>query len=70
MPQIKLPQTTEGWSEADKYMKEAVVPGVLHEIDVNSMNHVLNLGIYSCFTTKYGVQEPNQHPNSHNKVQR
>ena len=57
---MKLPQTAEGWSEADEYMRQVVVPRVLHEVDVSVMNHALCVGIYSYFTTKYGMQELNQ----------
>ena len=41
--------------------RQIVVPRVLHELDVNVMNHALCVGIYSYFTAKYGMQEPNQH---------
>ena len=58
---MKLPQTAEGWSEANEYMRQVVVPMVLHELDVNVMNHVLCVGIYSYFTAKSGMQELNQH---------
>ena len=55
LPRMKLPQTAEGWSEADEFIKQFVVPRVLHEMDVNVMNHALCAGIYSYFTTKYGM---------------
>ena len=58
---MKLPQTAEGWSEAIEYMRQVVVPRVLHELDVNVMNHALCVGIYSYFTSKSGMQELNQH---------
>ena len=58
---MKLPQTAEGWSEADEYMKQFVVSRVLHEVDVNVMNHALCAVIDSYFTTEYGTLELNQH---------
>ena len=70
---MKLPQTAEGWSEANEYMRQVVVPRVLHELDVNVMNHALCVGIYSYFTAKYGMQELNQHHQHHqhlSKVQK
>ena len=54
---MKLPQTAEGWSEANEYMRQVVVPMVLHELDVNVMNHVLCVGIYSYFTAKSGMYQ-------------
>ena len=67
---MKLPTTAEGWREADEHMRQAVVPRVLHELDVNVMNHVLSLGIYSYFTTKYGTEKTNQHRQHPNKAQK
>ena len=60
-PRMKLPQTAVGWSEANEYMRQVVVPRVLHDLDVNVMNHALCVGMYSYFTSKYGMQELNQH---------
>ena len=70
VPRMKLPQTAEGWNEADEHMKCIVVPNVLHEMDVNNMNHVLCFGIYSYFTSRYGTQQSNQHHQHLNKVQK
>ncbi|MDA8002764.1 MAG: hypothetical protein MPL62_15895, partial [Alphaproteobacteria bacterium] len=67
---MKLPTTAEGWCEADEHMRQAVVPRVLHELDVNVMNHVLSLGIYSYFTTKYGTEKTNQHRQHPNNAQK
>ena len=69
-PRMKLPQTAEGWIEADEYMRQVVVPRVLHEVAVNVMNHALCVGIYSYFTTKYGMQELNQHRQHLSKAQK
>ena len=65
---MKLPQTADGWKEADEHMKQVVVPNVLQETDVNVMNHMLCYGIYSYFTTKYGTQQHNRHNQHQTKV--
>ena len=67
---MKLPHTAEGWCEADEHLRQVVVPRVLHEIDVNTMNHVLSLGIYSYFSSKYGIQEVNEHHRHQTKLQK
>ena len=43
---------------------------MLHELDVNVMNHALCDGIYSFFTAKYGMQELNQHHQHLSNVQK
>ena len=70
LPRMKLPQTAEGWAEANEYMHRVIVPSVVQELDVNAMNHVLCYGIYSYFTSKYGIQQPNKHHQHKAKVQR
>ena len=67
---MKLLHTAEGWCEADEHLRQVVVPRVLHEIDVNTMNHVLSLGIYSYFSLKYGTQEVNEHHRRQTKLQK
>ena len=57
LPRMKLPQTAEGWAEANEYMHRVIVPSVVQELDVNAMNHVLCYGSYSYFTSKYGIQQ-------------
>ena len=70
LPRMKLPQTAEGWTEADEYMHGVIVPSVVRELDVNVMNRVLCYGIYSYFTSKYGIQQPNKHHQHQAKVQK
>ena len=67
---MKLPQTAEGWTEANEYMHGVIVPSVVREVDVNVMNRVLCYGIYSYFTSKYGIQQPNKHHQHQAKVQK
>ena len=57
---MKLPQTPEGWAEADQYMRTNIVPSVLMEVDVDAMNQALYHGIHSFFTSRYGTIQPNQ----------
>ena len=70
LPRMKLPQTADGWAEANEYMHRVIVPSVVQELGVNAMNHVLCYGIYSYFTSKYGIQQPNKHHQHKAKVQR
>ena len=60
LPRMKLPQTLEGWAEADRYMQANIVPGVLMQENVDVMNQMLCQGIHSFFTSKYGTIKANQ----------
>ena len=60
LPRMKLPQTPEGWVEADRYMQTCIVPSVLMQEDVDAMNEILCNGIHSFFTTSYGTYQFNQ----------
>ena len=57
---MKLPQTPEGWAEADRYMQTCIVPSVLMQEDVDAMNEILCNGIHSFFTSRYGTYQFNQ----------
>ena len=41
LPAMKLPQTPEDWVEADQFFQTAIVPAVLMEVNVDTMNEVL-----------------------------
>ena len=61
LPAMKLPQTPEDWVEADQFFQTTIVPAVLMEVNVDTMNEVLCHGIYSFFTSKHGTIVSNQH---------
>ena len=54
---LKLPTSQQGWDEADAFLKDQLVPAVLHATCPEDKNRVLSEGIYNYFAEKYGTRK-------------
>ena len=56
----KLPTTPEQWAELDHFIQVNITPVVMHQEDVNVMQHVITNDLYSYLVSKFGVTPANQ----------
>jgi hypothetical protein len=58
-------KTPAEWAEADLHFKQNIVPLVLMESNVDTINPIVCQGIYSFFTSKFGFTPDTPHPTNH-----
>ena len=64
LPRAKLPTTPEQWAELDAFIQVNITSAVLHERDVNMMQHVITHNLYSYLVSRFGTM-PNNHRRQH-----
>ena len=67
LPRAKLPTTPEQWAEVDAFIHTNITPAVLHEGDVNKMQHVITHGLYTYLVSRIGVMSDNHHRQHHRR---
>ena len=71
LPRAKLPTTPEQWAELDAFIQVNITSDVLHERDVNMMQHVITHNLYSYLVSRFGTSDvttcrlPNCHQGGH-----
>ena len=54
---LKLPSSKEDWQKANAFFKENLVPTVLQATSAEEKNYILADGIYSYFSSHYGIKQ-------------
>ena len=68
LPRAKLPTTPEQWDEVDAFIQANITSAVLHEGDVNMMQHVITHGLYTYLVSRFGAMPDNHHRQHYRRV--